>query len=61
LQLARRLDHPYTLAMVLLFSALVRQHRDEVEDCRRLAEEARTLAARNGFLILWAWAGVLSG
>lgn len=58
---ARRLDHPFTLALALVFAAAVHQARREPADVRHRAGEAASIAARNGFSLLNAWATALDG
>jgi predicted ATPase len=61
LRLARKLNHPYSLAMALFLAAMVRQYRGEASDCRELAEEIQTLCAQHGFVIVLAWGRALAG
>jgi predicted ATPase len=61
LRLARKLTHPYSLAMALFLAAMVRQYRREASDCLKLAEEIQTLSAQHGFVIVMAWGRALAG
>jgi class 3 adenylate cyclase/predicted ATPase len=55
LVLARRQGHPLTLAVALLWSAMLLQLRREPQVAQAQAEEARALCAEQGFLWYGAW------
>jgi len=55
LVLARRLAHPFTLATVLLFSALLHQLRRESQAARVQAEAELALCTEQGFTAYGAW------
>jgi predicted ATPase len=60
IDLARRLDHPYSLALALAYGALTNQLRD-VARVSGHAEEAMRLCDRCGFAYYDDWARVLAG
>jgi predicted ATPase len=55
LVLARRQAHPLTLALALLWSAMLHQLRREPQATQAQAEEARALCTEQGFLWYGAW------
>jgi predicted ATPase len=55
LGLARRQAHPLTLALALLWSAMLHQLRREPQAAQAQAEEERALCAEQGFLWYRAW------
>jgi predicted ATPase len=55
LVLARRQAHPLTLALALLWSAMLFQLRREPQAAQAQAEEERALCAEQGFLWYGAW------
>jgi len=59
--LARRLDHPYSLALALAYGALTHQLRDDVARVSAHAEEAVRLCDRCGFAYYDDWVRVLAG
>jgi DNA-binding SARP family transcriptional activator len=59
--LARRLEHPYSLALALAYGALTHQLRDDVPGTLACAEEALALCDRYAFAYYDDWARVLSG
>ena len=68
LTLARRLAHPHTLAVVLLFSALLHQLRREPQAARTQAEAELALYTEQGIthyhawgLLPWGWALAAQG
>jgi DNA-binding winged helix-turn-helix (wHTH) protein/predicted ATPase len=58
---ARRLDHPFTLALALVFGAAVQQLRRDAPATTRHAGEAVALSARHGFRLMHAWGSALEG
>ncbi len=59
--LARRLGHPFSLALALVFAAAVHQFRDAASEAVRHAAEAATLARGHSFPLLLAWALTFEG
>jgi predicted ATPase/class 3 adenylate cyclase len=66
--LARELSHPYSLAYVLLWVALLYNHRREVQETQELADAVTALATERGFpywstqgTILQGWARAAQG
>jgi tetratricopeptide (TPR) repeat protein len=55
IDLARRLDHPYSLALALAYGALTHQLRDDVARVSAHAEEALRLCDRCGFAYYDDW------
>jgi len=58
---ARNLGHPYSLAMALVFAAMVHQLCGEPAGCKELANEACQLASGHGFPLWHAMSTVLGG
>ena len=60
-QLARRIDHPYSLAVALSYAAITRQLLGDTESLRAIVEELAGLCERYGFAYYREWAMILSG
>jgi DNA-binding winged helix-turn-helix (wHTH) protein len=60
-ELARRLGHPFTLAIALAYAAVLRQLAGDGANLRRLAAEAHELCAQHGFAYYLTWARILHG
>jgi DNA-binding winged helix-turn-helix (wHTH) protein/predicted ATPase len=61
LVLARRLGHPFSLGLALVFAATVHQERGDVDRARACAESASAICAEHGFGLMQAWAAVMEG
>ncbi|MGO4810929.1 adenylate/guanylate cyclase domain-containing protein [Cupriavidus sp. 2MCAB6] len=61
LALARKLCHPFSLALGLVYAAELHQYRHEVQLTRECAEAAIALSAEQGFPFWLAWGAVLRG
>jgi DNA-binding winged helix-turn-helix (wHTH) protein/predicted ATPase len=61
LALAKELTHPYSLAAVLTWVALLHQFRRERQAVRQLAEAIMAIASENGFAQRLAWGESLRG
>jgi tetratricopeptide (TPR) repeat protein len=61
IDLARQIDHPFTLAYALCMSAAVYQCRREPDYVELLAKEAIAIAAKHGFRYWDAWGTSLLG
>ncbi|MEM5389497.1 hypothetical protein VSR68_38960 [Paraburkholderia phymatum] len=61
LALARKLSHPYSLALGLTLAAELHQCRRETERTLEYAEAAITLSTEQGFPLWLAWATILRG
>jgi TOMM system kinase/cyclase fusion protein len=59
--LARELSHPFSLAYVLLWTALLYNHRQEVQETQELADAVTALATERGFPYWSAQGTVLQG
>jgi DNA-binding winged helix-turn-helix (wHTH) protein/predicted ATPase len=59
--LARRLGHPFSLALALVFAAAVHQFRAAPSEALRHAAEAAALAREHSFPLLLAWALTFEG
>jgi TOMM system kinase/cyclase fusion protein len=66
--LARELSHPYSLAYVLLWTALLYNHRREVQETQEVADAVTALSTERGFpywstqgTILQGWARAAQG
>jgi predicted ATPase len=58
---ARELDHPFTLACALYFTAVLHRFRREVGAVRELTEELLGISKERGFALYRAWGTVLHG
>lgn len=61
LMLARKLSHPYSMALALALAAEVHQCRREAQLAGELAEAAITLSREQGFPYWLAWGEILRG
>ncbi|MRR50601.1 MAG: hypothetical protein EG825_06750 [Rhodocyclaceae bacterium] len=61
LELARQIDHPFSLAYALTFAALLRCRLRQPEEARALAEETLALAKRHDFPLWQIGANLSSG
>jgi hypothetical protein len=61
LDLARELSHPFSLALVLDYAAMLHQFRRERHTVQGLAEAAMVLCQEQGFAYYAAWATILLG
>jgi class 3 adenylate cyclase/predicted ATPase len=61
LKLARKLSHPYSMALVLGLAAEVYQCRREARLAQEFAEAAIALSTEQGFPYWSAWGGILRG
>ena len=61
LALARKLDHPMSLAFALFFAAFIRQHRRDVPGTRAYAEAAIALSQERELPQTLAWATMMRG
>jgi len=59
--LARSIDHPYSLAVALAYSAITRQMRGDLPGLRDSVEELRTLCDRYDFAYYREWGLILDG
>jgi hypothetical protein len=59
--LARRLDHPFTLAQSLFFGATVHQARQDIDRTRQTASASAAISRDQSFGLMHAWAAVLLG
>jgi DNA-binding SARP family transcriptional activator/tetratricopeptide (TPR) repeat protein len=59
--LARRVDHPFSLAVALAYGAMTHQFRGDLPELRRAAEELGALCERHGFAYYREWGLVLTG
>jgi DNA-binding SARP family transcriptional activator/predicted ATPase len=58
---ARELDHPFTLACALYFTAVLHRFRREVGSVRELTEALLGISRERGFALYRAWGTVLHG
>ena len=58
---ARDLEHPFTLALALVFGSLVHQWRRDVLSTRERAVEAAGIAREHGFPLVLGWASIMEG
>ena len=58
---ARDLEHPFTLALALVFGSLVHQWRRDVLSTRERAVEAASLAREHSFPLVLGWASIMEG
>ena len=61
IELARSLDHPYSLAVALAYGAITHQMRGDRAELRGAVAELRELCDRYGFAYYREWALVLDG
>lgn len=61
LALARKVSHPISLALALVYAAELHQYRDEPHLTRQYADAAVALSAEQGFPFYLAWGIVLQG
>ena len=58
---ARRFEHPFSLALALVFAAATHQTLRDTPAVISLAEEAAAISGRHGFALVGAWAAALRG
>jgi predicted ATPase len=58
---ARGFDHPFSLALALVFASATHQVLHEPEPVATYATEAETMGVTHGFTLLLAWARALKG
>lgn len=61
IELARRLDHPFSLAVALAYAAMLHQFRREPAMVRVHADAACAICAEHGFSYYLAWARIMDG
>jgi DNA-binding winged helix-turn-helix (wHTH) protein/predicted ATPase len=61
IELARRLQHPFTEALAYVFAAHLQRFRGDPEAAMAHAARAMTLAREQGFALLLAWAATMHG
>lgn len=61
IELARRLDHPFSLAVALAYAAMLHQFRREPAMVRVHADAALAVCAEHGFSYYLAWATIMEG
>jgi DNA-binding SARP family transcriptional activator len=61
IELARAVDHPYSLAVALAYGSITHQMRHDLAELRRVVDELRQLCDRYGFAYYREWALVLDG
>jgi hypothetical protein len=61
IRIARQLDHPLSLAMALVYAAMLHQFRREPSEVRDLANAAMAICTEHEFAYYRAWATVLLG
>ncbi|SOZ17144.1 ATP-binding protein [Cupriavidus taiwanensis] len=61
LALARKVSHPISLALALVYAAELHQYRNEPHLTRQLADAAIALSAERGFPFWLAWGTILQG
>jgi hypothetical protein len=59
--LARRIDHPYSLAVALAYGSITHQVRQDISELKDTVSELRELCERYGFAYYCDWALVLDG
>jgi hypothetical protein len=59
--LARRIDHPYSLAVALAYGSITHQVRQDISELKDTVGELRELCERYGFAYYCDWALVLDG
>jgi DNA-binding SARP family transcriptional activator len=60
-KLARKIDHPYSLAVALAYGAITHQMRQDISGLRDTVSELRELCERYGFAYYCDWGLVLDG
>jgi hypothetical protein len=61
INLARAIDHPYSLAVALAYSAITHQMRRDMRGLRDSVEELRELCDRHNFAYYREWGLILDG
>jgi predicted ATPase len=61
LTLAQRLSHPLSLALALIFAAILQQFRRERQTAQEWTDAAMTLSTEQGFPYFLAWGIILQG
>jgi DNA-binding SARP family transcriptional activator/tetratricopeptide (TPR) repeat protein len=61
IELARRIDHPYSLAVALAYGAVTCQVRHDISELKDTVRELRELCERYGFAYYRDWGLVLDG
>lgn len=61
IEVARRLDHPFSLVVALAYAAMLHQFRREPAMVRVHADEAYVICAEYGFSYYLAWATIMDG
>jgi DNA-binding SARP family transcriptional activator/tetratricopeptide (TPR) repeat protein len=61
INLARTIDHPYSLAVALAYGAVTHQVRQDISELRDTVSELRELCERYGFAYYCDWVLVLDG
>ena len=61
IKLARRIDHPYSLAVALAYGAITYQMRQDTSELKDTVSELRELCERYGFAYYRDWGLVLDG
>jgi DNA-binding SARP family transcriptional activator len=61
IELARAIDHPYSLAVALAFGGITRQMRNDMPELRDTLGELRELCDRYGFAYYRDWVLILDG
>jgi predicted ATPase/class 3 adenylate cyclase len=61
IDLARRLAHPFSLAIALAYAAMLHQFRQESAEVRDLAQAALAICSEHGFSYYRAWAEIMAG
>jgi tetratricopeptide (TPR) repeat protein len=59
--LARRVDHPYSLAVALAYAGITHQMRGDLPELRDAVGELRALCDRHGFAYYREWGLILAG
>lgn len=61
IELAKRLNHPMTVAYALCFGALIRNHRGDHAEAQALSQRALDITVPNKFALWTAWAKMQRG
>jgi TOMM system kinase/cyclase fusion protein len=61
IELAKRLNHPMTVAYALCFAALIRNHRGDHADAHELSQTALDITVPNKFALWTAWSKMQRG